>query len=278
MDDLTLGDKIRAMKTGSLSSYGQGIDEGLDRAAVLADEHAATQLSNDERLEYQQALIWCSAAADFAPEGQARKGWLKLCKPLIDRQPIEGASRDNWNAWLDDLPLPEGFEEGIAALQRFIAGLPADEHAATVAAAYEAVEEAIYHHVTDDDDRTSLVYAIRAMTDADARAALDRIKAEAVKEALSDFAKADWFWRDLDPDDCGDTPEEAINFGMIGQFTVCHIRSSFTGPDRFCFIAPVLDPESDEEECLCFATQEEAIAAAKERRTILAAVKEAGNE
>ena len=41
MDDLTLGDKIRAMKTGSLSSYGQGIDEGLDRAAALADQHQA---------------------------------------------------------------------------------------------------------------------------------------------------------------------------------------------------------------------------------------------
>lgn len=111
----------------------------------------------------------------------------------------------------------------------------------------------------------------------DARAALDRIKAEAVKEAFSDFTKADWFWRDLDPDDSGDTPDEAINRGMVGRFTVCHIRSSFTGPDRFCFIAPVLDPESDEEGCLCFATQEEAIAAAKERRTILAAVKEARN-
>jgi len=109
----------------------------------------------------------------------------------------------------------------------------------------------------------------------DARAAMDRIKAEAVKEALSDFAKADWFWRDLDPDDCGDTPDEAINAGMVGSFTVCHIRSSFTGPDRFCFIAPVLDPESDDEECLCFVTEDEAVAAAKGRRAILAAAGEA---
>lgn len=308
---MTLAEQIRALQLGL--PVGGTAHAALDRAAALADEHAATQLSNDERLEYQQALIWCSAAADFAPEGQARKGWLKLCKPLIDRQPIEGASRDNWNAWLDDLPLPEGFEEGIAALQRFIAGLPAEEHAAATAAAYEACPRcsgswmvvgyggdpalcpecrgdtvvpanpcealvaAAYEDVACRFDEAE-AEDIRARTPADARAALDRIKRDAVKEALSDFSKADWFWRDLDPDDCGDTPNEAINAGIIGCFTVCHIRSSFTGPDRFCFIAPVLDPESDEEECLCFATQEEAIAAAKERRTILAAVKEAGNE
>lgn len=143
---------------------------------------------------------------------------------------------------------------------------------ALVAAAYEAAADRVLRA------GHSLDIEIRCMTDADAAAALARIKAEAVKEALSDFSKADWFWRDLDPDDSGDTPDEAINRGMVGRFAVCHIRSSFTGPDRFCFIAPVLDPESDDEECLCFATQEEAIAAAKERRTILAAVKEAGNE
>jgi hypothetical protein len=87
---------------------------------------------------------------------------------------------------------------------------------------------------------------------------------------LPPFEGADWFWRDLDPDDCGDTPGEAINRSMQGNFTVCHIRSSFSGPSKFCFTAPVLDPGSDDEECLCFDTQEEAIAAAKERRAALA--------
>lgn len=110
-----------------------------------------------------------------------------------------------------------------------------------------------------------------------ADAALDRIKAEAVKEAMADFSKADWFWRDLDPDDCGDTPDEAINAGMVGRFTVCLIRSAFTGPDRFCFISPVLDPESDDEECLCFRTEDEAIAAVEERLATLKATGEAGN-
>ena len=34
--------------------------------------------------EYREALIWCSGSADFGPRGQARKGWLKGVKPLID--------------------------------------------------------------------------------------------------------------------------------------------------------------------------------------------------
>lgn len=40
----------------------------------------------DELLDAaEDALIWCSGSYDFGPEGQAREGWLKLCKPLIDK-------------------------------------------------------------------------------------------------------------------------------------------------------------------------------------------------
>jgi len=81
------------------------------------------------------------------------------------------------------------------------------------------------------------------------------------------FEAADWYWRTMDPDDCGDSPEEAINRAMVGQFCVCEIASSFTGPTRYGFIAPVVDPESDDEEFVHFATQQEAIDAAKARRT-----------
>ncbi len=77
------------------------------------------------------------------------------------------------------------------------------------------------------------------------------------------FEAADWYWRTMDPDDCGDSPEEAINRAMVGQFCVCEIASSFTGPTRYGFIAPVVDPESDDEEFVHFATQQEAIDAAK---------------
>jgi len=35
--------------------------------------------------ELLDALIWCSGSQDFGPGGVARKGWLKKCKPLLDR-------------------------------------------------------------------------------------------------------------------------------------------------------------------------------------------------
>ena len=33
--------------------------------------------------EYRDALIWCSGSDDFNVGGRARKGWLKVCAPLI---------------------------------------------------------------------------------------------------------------------------------------------------------------------------------------------------
>lgn len=46
---------------------------------------AAAQRERDElRERMAEALIWCSGSEDFAPEGKARAGWLKLCKPLLD--------------------------------------------------------------------------------------------------------------------------------------------------------------------------------------------------
>lgn len=83
------------------------------------------------------------------------------------------------------------------------------------------------------------------------------------------FDEADFFWRTMDPDDSGDSPCEALNRGMVGAFTVCEVASSYTGPTRFGFVAPVLDTESDDEEFLHFATQAEAIAVARERRAAI---------
>ncbi len=79
------------------------------------------------------------------------------------------------------------------------------------------------------------------------------------------FDQADWYWRVADPDDCGDSPEEAINRSMLGDFVVCKIASSFTGATRYGFVAPVLDPESDDTEFVHFATQAEALEAARVR-------------
>ena len=40
-----------------------------------------------ERDEFLNALQWCSASSDFQADGLARRGWLKLCAPLIARKP-----------------------------------------------------------------------------------------------------------------------------------------------------------------------------------------------
>ena len=36
--------------------------------------------------ELQEALIWCSGSEDFGEGGKARKGWLKICKPLLEEK------------------------------------------------------------------------------------------------------------------------------------------------------------------------------------------------
>lgn len=98
-----------------------------------------------------------------------------------------------------------------------------------------------------------------------ARAELKRLRAN----RFPSFDGADWFWRIMDPDDSADTPAECINLSCVGLFVVCEIASSYQGPTRFGFNAPVLDPESDDEEFMHFETQEEAIAAAKVRHAAL---------
>lgn len=130
--------------------------------------------------------------------------------------------------------------------------------------------------VDDEGDvlaRASLQYitSLRAQVAA-ANARADRAEAERAAQPSPDvaaqFDSADWYWRTMDPDDCGDNPAEAINRGMVGLYCVCEIASSFTGPTRYGFLAPVLDPESDDEEFVHFGTQQEAMEAAKARAAL----------
>lgn len=106
--------------------------------------------------------------------------------------------------------------------------------------------------------------------------AVPEVRALVEADPASAFDRADWYWRTMDPDDCGDSPEEAINRGMVGLFCVCEIASSYSGPTRYGFLAPVQDPDSDDEEFVHFATQQEAIDAAKERSARLAALRQGG--
>ena len=48
------------------------------------------KISDDARIEAEaklakavEALLWCSGSADFNEGGVARKGWLKVCAPLL---------------------------------------------------------------------------------------------------------------------------------------------------------------------------------------------------
>jgi len=120
---------------------------------------------------------------------------------------------------------------------------------------------------------------IRALiTDHDRDALAAHVAAEVAKARAEDaawlqsFDSADWFWRQMDPDDNADNPAEVIHRAYLGQFTICEIASSYRGPTRFGFNAPVLDPESDDEEFLHFETREYAMEAAKARQAHLAQI------
>jgi hypothetical protein len=90
--------------------------------------------------------------------------------------------------------------------------------------------------------------------------------------AATRFEEADFYWRTMDPDDSGEYPQDCINRAGLGLYCVAEIASSFTGPKRFGFVAPVLDIHSDEEEFLHFETQAEALEAAAARRETIDAL------
>ena len=54
--------------------------ENSAKGVTMSEEELKAKL--DEAIE---ALIWCSGSADFGDGGKARVGWLKICKPIIDR-------------------------------------------------------------------------------------------------------------------------------------------------------------------------------------------------
>jgi hypothetical protein len=112
-----------------------------------------------------------------------------------------------------------------------------------------------------------------------ARAALEAIapaiRAEALEEERKRFKDpraADWYWRDLDPDDSGYSINEAIH--MMGEGVVCHVRSSFTGPDFFAAIVPVLDADSDDTEEIVADTADECVMLVQERYAAIRAMKD----
>ena len=62
--------------------------EALTAKVKLMDDLDAINGEKIEALEAKlakavEALLWCSGSADFNEGGVARKGWLKVCAPLL---------------------------------------------------------------------------------------------------------------------------------------------------------------------------------------------------
>ncbi len=122
-----------------------------------------------------------------------------------------------------------------------------------------AVNDALSEQMMTMIDNAGKVAALRAENER-LRAALEEHKK----------AKPDWYWRDLDPDDAGDTIGEALRF--MPDNVVCAIRSSFVGPTFFAARVPVLDPESDDTEELCADNEADCLLLVKDRLKARAAL------
>jgi hypothetical protein len=89
-------------------------------------------------------------------------------------------------------------------------------------------------------------------------------------EAVRLKAEPDWYWRQIDPDDAGDSINEALRF--VGEGLVCHLGSSYVGPSFFAAMVPVLDLESDDTEEITADTEDECVRLVKERYAALKAL------
>lgn len=59
------------------------------RVKIVIKQFLSDQIQKaveETRKEYQEALVWCSGSEDFQLEGKARKGWEKICLPLLSIQ------------------------------------------------------------------------------------------------------------------------------------------------------------------------------------------------
>jgi hypothetical protein len=95
---------------------------------------------------------------------------------------------------------------------------------------------------------------------------------QAIAQRASDPQGADWYWRDLEPDECGDSIHEALRY--VGEGVVCSISSSFIGPKFFAAVVPTLNAEADDTEELIADTQDECVRLVKERQAAIRALKD----
>lgn len=50
---------------------------------TYTEMHLEIERLSDKLAKAVEALLWCSGSADFNEGGVARKGWLKVCAPLL---------------------------------------------------------------------------------------------------------------------------------------------------------------------------------------------------
>lgn len=63
-----------------------GLDQQNADSEYMAAANPDVILALLDRIDkLDDALFWCSASQDFAPGGQARAGWERLCMPLLTR-------------------------------------------------------------------------------------------------------------------------------------------------------------------------------------------------
>ena len=74
-----------------LTMRGDALGADQAAAAVIAADRAGL-VAEIERL--REALLWCSGSNDFNEGGVARRGWLKLCAPLLHRAALKDTRHD----------------------------------------------------------------------------------------------------------------------------------------------------------------------------------------
>lgn len=163
---IELGDKIRAMKRGT---WGDTC-HFLDRAAALADEHeaeadalvaAAYEDAADACADYPRVAPDATEAQHYDEQIDHSQACILACTPAEARAALDRLIRE---------AEARGMEMGAAKATSFLIGNPHNGIPLRNPMAHE------------------IATAIRAMTDADARAALDRIKAEARREGMREAA------------------------------------------------------------------------------------------
>jgi hypothetical protein len=98
------------------------------------------------------------------------------------------------------------------------------------------------------------------------RAALEASEAARGKPHAK-LGDGDWFWRELDPDDSGDSVHEALSF--VPDFVVCHIGSSYNAASFFAARVPTISQDDDDTEEIIAETEQECIRLVAERKALL---------